>query len=181
MAGDCNHVRIQFALVVGVHQCGQRNLVSGPAQALGSFLDGAPLGPVHLSGVHWRHGRPGHHGRLGLGHLTRGPVVHALELALGGDVLQARKRNAQHDVLAGLFLDLADSGRGESLTEVNLALRPRPVVVLGPVDELDLQRTVVDAPHERARAFDDGCAFEGRATHAGDAACAPALNLLQWS
>ena len=106
------------------------------------------------------------------------PVVHDLRRRGTGriedGVLRQRERRAQPHDETGLLEGLAGGRDAGVLTGVELALGPRPVVVLRPVHEGDLQPTVAMAPRERAGGWDEGghgrqcaaCARSGGGGHA---------------
>ncbi len=61
---------------------------------------------------------------------------------------------AEADGDARLLLNLAHSGNLDVLTVVELALRDRPIIVGGPVDEEDLEGPPVQPPDDRPRGKD---------------------------
>jgi hypothetical protein len=68
----------------------------------------------------------------------------------GDMVVDGRKRDAQRSLQPDLLLHLTDSALRYCLADVELSLRPGPVVILGPVDQEDFQLVLLDTPRQGA-------------------------------
>ena len=84
------------------------------------------------------------------------PVGHDLGAAGGEPVPDLAEGQAEDDGEPGFFSGFPDGGAGQRLPGLDLALRPRPVVVAGAVDEQDLEAVASVAPAEHARGALDG-------------------------
>ncbi len=135
--------RAQLVAAVGPDEREQLLAVPGVVEAVVRRADVDPGDLVDL--VLERAGAAGHAGR---------PVVHLLGGRTSGrvehGVLRRRQRHPEAHDEPGLLEGLAGRGHAGVLAGVELALGPRPVVVLRPVHEGDLQASVATAPGQRA-------------------------------
>ena len=133
--------------VVGAHERAQLVAVAGVVEPVGGGHDVEPAHLVDLVGVRTR--RSGGLGR---------PVPHLLgrrlPLTVEHRVAGSRQGTAQTHLERGLLDGLAHRRHRPGLAGVELALGPRPVVVLGPVHEGDLELASTTAPRDGSRGGD---------------------------
>jgi hypothetical protein len=140
MAYENQRPGLEFLAGMRLRQELQRHHVRRIGQHGCSPLRRAPQDAVHLLAVGTY--------RRSVGDFHR-PVVNHLQ-ARGHVVVDRRQRDAQRHLQPDLFFDFPDSAFGDSLAGVELAFRPGPVVVLGPVDQENLQLVLLDTPRQGA-------------------------------